>query len=109
MNKGHQLYCDNFFTCVHLAANLLEHWTTIVGTTHHNRIGFPKDIVNMGALDGCKKGMSVSTIIDDKIRDCFVWLDNKPVFFIDTVFGYQSYTTVLRGLADGSRVVSKCS
>ena len=71
-NKGYQLYCDNFFTSVHLAADLLEHGTTIVGTTH---IGFPKDIVNAGAVDGCTRGMSISTIIDDKIH-CFVWLDN---------------------------------
>ena len=78
-NKGYQLY-RNIFLQVFI---WLEHGSTIVGTTRHNRIGFPKDIVNKGAVDRCTRGMSVSTIIDDKIH-CFAWLDNKSVFSIDS-------------------------
>ena len=65
-NKGYQLY-RNILLQVFI---WLEHGTTIVGTTRHNRIGFPKDIVNKGAVDRYTRGMSVSTIIDDKIH-CF--------------------------------------
>ena len=39
---------------------------------------------------------------------CFVWLDNKPVFFIDTLFGHHTPTTVPRGLNDGTRIQVSC-
>ena len=64
LEKGYHIHCNNFFTSVQLAADLLEHGTHIIGTIHHNRIDFPKDIVNKDAMAGCTRSMSVSTIID---------------------------------------------
>ena len=80
------VYCDNYFISVHLVADLLEHGTTLVGTTQPDEVDFPKGIVNKGAVAGESSGITVSTTIDNKVH-CFVWLDNKPVFFADTLFG----------------------
>ena len=107
LGKGYRVYCDNYFTSVHLAADLLEHGTTLVGTTRPDKVDFPKDIVNKGAVAGDSRGIAVSTVIDDKIH-CFVWLDRKPVFFVDTLFGCTAYTSVYRGLSDGRRVQIMC-
>ena len=107
LEKGYHIYCNNFFTSVQLAADLLEHGTHIIGTSCHNRVDFPKHIVNKEAVAGCTRGMSVSTIIDNKIH-CFVWLDNKPVFFIDTLFGHHTPTTVPRGLNDRTHIQVLC-
>ena len=79
LGKGYHVYCDNYFTNVHLAADLLEHGTNLIGTTRPNRRNFPSETVNKGAVAGKSRGTSVSTIIDNKVHS-FVWLDNKPVF-----------------------------
>ena len=107
LGKGYHVYCDNYFTSVHLAADLLEHGTNLVGTTRPDKVDFPKEVINKGAVAGESRGITVSTIIDNKVH-CFVWLDNKPVFFVDTLFGYTTHTTVPRGLWDGSRTMVSC-
>ena len=43
LGKGYRVFCDNFFTRVHLAADLLEHGTSLVGTTRPDKIGFPNE------------------------------------------------------------------
>ena len=61
--KGYHVYCDNYFTSVHLASDLLEHGD-LVGTTQPD-IDFPKEITNEGTVAGESRGINVSTIIDD--------------------------------------------
>ena len=107
LGKGYHVYCDNFFTSVHLAADLLEHGTNLVGTTRPNRVDFPREAINKEAVDGDSRGIAVSTILDNKVH-CYVWLDNKPVFFVDTLYDDTVYTTVPKGLPDGSRVQITC-
>jgi len=80
LEKSYAIFCDNFFTSVQLATDLLEHGTTLVGTTRPNRKKFPKEVVNKGAVDGCDSGMTVSSVVDNKVH-CFIWLDNQPIFF----------------------------
>ena len=41
LDQGYHVFCDNYFTSVHLAADLLEHGTTLVGTTRPDRTDFP--------------------------------------------------------------------
>ena len=43
LGKGYHVYCDNYFTSVHLAADLLEHGTNLIGTTRPSRRNFPKE------------------------------------------------------------------
>ena len=103
LGKGDHVYCDNNFTSVHLAADLLEHGTTLVRTTRPDKVDFPKGIVNKDVVAGESRGITVSTNIDNKVH-CFVWLDTKPVFFADTLFGCTTYTTVPRDLPDETRI-----
>ena len=123
LNKGHEVYFDNFFSTVELAADLLKHGTTSIATTRPYRVGFPKETVNSAAVAGHSRGYSVSTFLDNKIH-CFVWFDKKPVFFIDTVCGgifveqipqddsgsepRMRQITVRRGLTDGTRINVCC-
>ena len=79
--KGFHVYSDNFFTNVHLAADLLEHGTNLVGTTRANRVDFSREAINKKAIDGDSMGISVSTILDNKVH-CYVWLDNKSLFLL---------------------------
>ena len=80
LDKGYEIYFDNYFSSVHLAVDLLGRGTTSVATTRPNRVGFPKDEINKGSVAECSRGMNVSTVLDNKVH-CFVWLDNKPVFY----------------------------
>ena len=107
LGKGYHVYCDNYFTSIHLAADLLEHGTNLVGTTRPDRTGFPKETINKGAVAGRSRGTAISKILDNKIH-CFVWLDSKPVFFVDTLFGCSSLTTVPRGLSDRTCIQVTC-
>ena len=90
-----------------MAADLLEHGTTLVGTTRLDKVDFPKGIVNKATIAGESRGITVSTTIDNKFH-CFVWLDNKPVFFVDTLFDCTTYTTVPMDLPDGTRINISC-
>ena len=107
LGKGYHVYCDNYFTSIRLAADLLEHGTHLVGTTRPDRIDFPREAINKDAVAGDSRGIAVSTTLDDKIH-CFVWLDSKPVFFVDTLFGCSLHTTVPRGMSDGTRTQIAC-
>ena len=107
LGKGYHVYYDNYFTSVHLAGDLLEHGTNLVGTTRPDRADFPREGINKDAVGGDSRGIAVSTTLDDKVH-CFVWLDKKPVFFIDTLFGSTTHATVPRGLPDGKRVQITC-
>ena len=71
LEKGYHVYCDNYFTSIHLAADLLEHGTHLIGTTRPDRRNFPKGTVNKGAVTGKSRGTAVSTVIDNKVH-CFV-------------------------------------
>ena len=50
LEKGHSIFCDKLFTSVQLATDLLEHGTTLVGTTLPNGKKFPKEVVNKVAV-----------------------------------------------------------
>ena len=78
MGKGYHVYCDNYFTSVRLAGDLLEQGTTLVGTTQPNRVDFPRRVINKEAVAGDSREIAITTVLD-KVH-CFVWLDNKPVF-----------------------------
>ena len=75
------MYFDNYFFSVHVAVDLLEHGTTSAVTTRPDRVGFLKDDIKKVYVAGCSRGMSNSTVLDDKVH-CFVWLDNKPVYLL---------------------------
>ena len=81
LDKRYEVYFDNCFSGVYLAVDLLECGTSSVATIPPNRVGFPKDDINKDSVAGCSRGMSNSTVLDNKVHS-FVWLDNKPVFLL---------------------------
>ena len=123
LNKGHEVYFDNYFSTAESAVDLLKHGNTNVATTRPYRVGFPKETVNSVTVAGQSRGYSVSTFLDNKIH-CFIWFDKKPVFFNDTVCGgtfpeqipqddsgsepRMRQITVRRGLTDGTRINVCC-
>ncbi|GBM22482.1 hypothetical protein AVEN_183925-1 [Araneus ventricosus] len=46
LNKGHELYTDNYYTSIHLANNLLESKTKLYGILRSNKKYLPKGVVN---------------------------------------------------------------
>ena len=84
-----------------MAVDLLEQGTTLVGTTQCNRKDFLQVTINKKAIDG------TISFLDNKIQ-CFVWLDNKPVFFIDTMFGATPHITISRKRNDGLIIQISC-
>ena len=44
-----------------------------------DRVDFPRRVVKKEAVAGDSRGIAVTTVLDNKVQ-CFVWLDNKPVF-----------------------------
>jgi len=86
-----------------LVADLLAHVTYSIATTRPDRIGFPKRHINKGSVAGDNRGIAASTILDGKVH-CFVWLNNKPVFFVDTCYDFTQCVTVPRTLQNESKI-----
>ena len=59
-NKGYHIYCDNFFTCPQLAAQLEKEKTYCIGTVKKIRAGFTQ--FNENQIKSLCKGKDVSNI-----------------------------------------------
>jgi hypothetical protein len=62
MQQGRCLYLDNFYTTPKLAAYLLDHNTTMVGTVRNNRRNFPREL----ARQNIQRGESIFYKCDEK-------------------------------------------
>lgn len=74
------LYCDNYYTSIGLAEDLLGKETKIVGTLRKNRKGIPTDLITQKLTKGQVIGLENSK--DVKI---FKWKDKRDVLMISTV------------------------
>jgi len=90
-----------------LAVDLLQNGTTCVATTRNDRKGYPNEEINKDSVVGFNRGMTYSTTLDGKVH-CLVWLDARPVFFIDTELGRTVHNSVSRTLASGSSICVPC-
>lgn len=79
---------DNYFTSIHLAYNLLQAKTLMVGTLRSNRM-FPELRLTNGTSRGVLKGA--------KVKQCPVtllaWMDKKLVYTISTLHSDQLLTS----------------
>lgn len=108
LGKGYHLYFDNYFSSVGLAVSLLQRATTCVATTRPSRTGFPHGEITKESVAGHSRGMTHSVTFDNKVH-CFVWLDARPCFFIDTEMGCTGLPhSVLRKLRSGSSIRVPC-
>ncbi|XP_045207066.2 piggyBac transposable element-derived protein 5-like [Mercenaria mercenaria] len=90
LNRGHHVYCDNYFTTVGLFEELQQQRTYACGTFRSNRRGIS---ITM------QKGNMVAT----------AWRDKKTVFILSTNFDPTTpRTTVQRRQKDGSQKDVSC-
>jgi len=66
--EGRQVFFDNCFSSVHLAVDLLKHGTTCVATMQPDKVDFPRDVINKGAIAGQSRGFTTSTVLDNKVH-----------------------------------------
>ena len=79
LTKRHHLYADNFFTSVHLAADLLQANTYLCGTTRATRREFPNSLGDVRLRQsGSAKWRNDEGVMLVK------WHDKRNVFLIAT-------------------------
>ena len=69
--KGHFVFCDNFFSTVDLAKDLVN--TYSCGTARSNRRKFPDSLKNTKL----QRGESKSQLVENSSVHCFVWQEKN--------------------------------
>ena len=101
IGKHHHIFCDNFFTSIKLACDLLRDDTYICGTIRSNRRGFPNSLSPQTAeVKGLRKGESKFYRSGNLVAS--VWKDTKLVCFLSTQSNPVSDQTVNRKQRDGN-------
>ena len=77
--RHHHLYADNYFTSVHLAADLLQADTYLCGTTRSTRREFPKTLAKVHLT----QGESAKWMGEDGVM-LVKWHDKRDVFIVAT-------------------------
>lgn len=99
-NKYH-IFCDNFFTSVRLAQDLLADNLYLCGTTRANRTDFPADLKpNKPEVKALRRGESIFQRKGNIVAT--VWKDKKAVSFISTQCNVRGDETVRRKQKDGT-------
>lgn len=80
LNKGHNLYADNYYTSVPLASLLISNNTHLAGTLRSNRKELPKNLLKQNI----SKGEMLCFENDDGIV-ITKWKDQRDVLMISTV------------------------
>ncbi|XP_012935902.1 piggyBac transposable element-derived protein 4 [Aplysia californica] len=88
LHKGYVLFTDNYYTCPELVDDLAADDTMCVGTVRANRVGMPKDLVNMNLATGEVSFRRRQQVVALK------WQDKKPVHLLTTVHDPRRYVTV---------------
>ena len=101
LGKYHHVFCDNFFTSISLACDLLRDKTYLCGTIRSNRRGFPKSLQPQKAeVKALQKGESIFRRRGNLVAT--VWKDTKLVSFLSTQSNPVGDETVNRKQRDGS-------
>lgn len=79
LDAGRTLYCDNWYTSVSLANQLLRRNTHLVGTLRSNRKGNPKQVIDAKL----KKGETIAAQSANKIT-VLKWQDKRAVLLLST-------------------------
>lgn len=101
--KKYHISCDNFFTSVRLAPDLLDNELYLCGTMHSNRTDFPADLKpNKQEVRALRRGESVYQQQGNIVIT--VWKDKKLVSFISTQCDVRGNETVRRKQKDGTYI-----
>ena len=99
--KNHHVFCDNYFSSVKLAADLLKDDIYLTATTRTNRKDFPKELARTTpAIKHLKQGESKFLRKCDVVAS--VWMDKKPVTFLSIYSNPEGAETVKRKQRDGT-------
>ena len=99
--KNHHVFCDNFFTSVSLAEDLLNDNIYLCGTTRANRKDFPKELAaNNPQVKRLKQGESLFRRREDLVAT--MWKDKRFVHFLSTQSNPTGDETVNRKQRDGT-------
>ena len=101
---GYAIFCDNYFSSVKLAQELLLQNTYICSTTRMNRKKFPNQLKNV-VLQA--RGDYQCVIVDGSV-EAVAWKDKKDVHFLNTFYAFKHETHVKRKQIDGSSKEVKC-
>lgn len=103
VGKNHHIFCDNFFTSIKLACDLLRDETYLCGTIRANRRGFPKALSpQRPEIKALRKGESKFYRRGNLVAS--VWKDTKLVCFLSTESNPVGDETVNRRQRDGTIV-----
>ena len=97
-SKNHHIFCDNFFTSVSLAEDLLNDNIYLCGTTCAIRKDFPKELANNPQVKRFKQGESLFRRREDLVAT--VWKDKRFVNFLSTQSNPTGEETVNRKQQD---------
>ena len=101
--KNYHIFCDNFFTSVRLAEDLLSNKLYLCGTTRANRTDFPKDLkAKKPEVKALRRGESLFRRKGNIVAS--VWKDKKAVAFISTQCNARGNETVRRKQKDGTYI-----
>jgi hypothetical protein len=88
LDAGRTVCTDNFYTSLHLANQLLDRQTHLIGTLRANRKGLPKSVttakLKKGELTGLENSKGIVVM---------KWRDKRDVYFLSTKHGDQQVTT----------------
>ena len=99
--KNYHIFCDNFFTSVRLAEDLLSNNLYLCGTTRSNRTDFPADLKpNKAEVKALRRGESLFRRKGGIVAT--VWKDKKIVSFLSTQCEVRGNETVSRKQKDGT-------
>ena len=93
-SKNHHIFCDNFFTSVSLAEDLLNDNIYLCGTTFAIRKDFPKELANNPQVKRFKQRESLFHKREDLVAT--VWKDKRFVNFLSTQSNPTGEETVNR-------------
>ena len=101
VGKHHHIFCDNFFTSIKLACDLLRDETYLCGTIRSNRQGLPNGWSPQKAeVKALRKGQSKFYRRGKLVAS--VWKDTKLVYFLSTQLNPVGDETVNRKQRDGT-------
>ncbi|XP_053388758.1 piggyBac transposable element-derived protein 4-like [Mercenaria mercenaria] len=104
LNRGHHVYCDNYFTTAGLFEELQQQGTYACGTFRSNRRGIPDEIKQQKL-----KEQGTSIMMQKENMVATAWRDKKTVFILSTNFDPTTpRTTVQRRQKDGSQKDVSC-
>ena len=89
LDKGYQLYCDNFYTSVQLFSYLDSHYTGCCGTMRRNRV--PKIVQDAGVGKGESVGYRNENLL------CVKFKDKRDVYVLSNLHSESTTRKRVRG------------